>query len=92
MTLKEFPDAGGRRWTVWEVHPQQVDPAQRRAQGMTEVRPSYREGWLAFLCVELHEKRRLIPIPAGWAELRDDELARLCAAADAVPVPRGTVA
>ncbi len=84
VPLREFRDGGGRLWTAWEVQPQGVDKAHRRPHEMTEVRASHRAGWLAFLCSELHEKRRLIPIPGNWVEMREEELRRLCAAADEV--------
>jgi hypothetical protein len=36
---------------------------------------TYSDGWLCFECTD--EKRRLVPVPPGWARLSDDELAGL---------------
>jgi hypothetical protein len=40
-------------------------------------------GWLVFECER--EKRRLMPIPVGWAKLSDAELIVLCASAPVAP-------
>ncbi|HEX8695656.1 MAG TPA: hypothetical protein VF746_24795 [Longimicrobium sp.] len=52
--------------------------------------PDMAAGWLAFECPT--ERRRLVPIPAGWDALSDAELERLCERAQPSPgvrPPRG---
>lgn len=101
MAHREFVDAHGVRWQVWQVTPSSADrresPDRRAdARGRNERRkrrelrvrmePGFAQGWLVF--ESAHEKRRLHPIPDGWASRRDDELAALLA--DAVPAPNAT--
>lgn len=77
MALREFADARGNSWRVWETRP---------ASG--RLRDEFLHGWLTF---ERHERaagdaairRRLAPVPDGWADLPDDDLRRLCQAAQA---------
>jgi hypothetical protein len=45
-------------------------------------------GWLTFESLE--EKRRLIPIPAGWEDLNQQELRALCEKARRVAKNEGT--
>lgn len=93
MALREFRDEQGHRWRVWNVAPQ-VPPwmsgpapqGEGAADDLLAARrrltPGLEQGWL---CFENHvEKRRLSPIPAGWAEAGEEELRRLCAQARAV--------
>jgi hypothetical protein len=61
MALKEFMDARGQRWRVWDTVPD-------RAESLG----SFRAGWLTF--DNGAERRRLAPIPDGWAGLSDDRL------------------
>ena len=44
--------------------------------------PVLADGWLAFHAAT--ERRRLLPIPDGWMQMRESELAELCARADCV--------
>jgi hypothetical protein len=53
---------------VWETRPTSDN-----------VRPELRGGWLTF--EQGDARRRLAPIPDGWADLPDPELRRLCSAA-----------
>lgn len=69
-----------REWTVWDVFP--TFDARLRMSG--EAADHLVQGWLVFECDV--EKRRLGPIPEGWDELPDDDLARLLASA--APVRR----
>jgi hypothetical protein len=76
MTLRDVT-VDGDRWTVWEVWP----------QGFTgrRVRDELQAGWLA-----MHfdsQKRRVTPIPDGWVDWTDDELAN--AVREAKPAPGG---
>jgi hypothetical protein len=70
----------GREWTVWDVFP--TFDARMRMAG--EAADQLVQGWLVFECDI--EKRRLGPIPDGWDELPEHDLAALLASA--VPVRR----
>lgn len=63
--------------------PERRSEEERRVADTTRWMPPIRE-WLAFDSTE--EKRRLTPVPEGWEDLPDRELARLCS--EAVPVHR----
>lgn len=92
MAHREFRDEDGRSWQVWDVIPtlslaRAADedaqgppgdgPERRRSSraATSSVATEMRHGWLAFQCPD--EARRLAPIPAGWADLTDGELAVL---------------
>lgn len=62
MAYREFTDAGGVLWRVWDTYP------KREAA----VRPQYAKGWLGFECET--ERRRFAPVPRGWESATDDEL------------------
>jgi hypothetical protein len=64
MALREFIDAQGRHWRVWETVP-------ARAAGLGE----FRDGWLTF--DDGAERRRLAPVPEGWPDFTDARLAWL---------------
>lgn len=68
----------GREWTVWDVFP--TFDARMRMAG--EAADQLVQGWLVFECDI--EKRRLGPIPDGWDELPDHDLALLLASATPV--------
>jgi hypothetical protein len=72
MALREFVDAEGRQWRVWETVP-------ARAAGLGE----FRGGWLTF--DDGAERRRLAPVPDGWTELEDARLALLIRIAQPSP-------
>jgi hypothetical protein len=55
---------------------------RRRIDRRLSVSPEFRQGWLAFRAND--DRRRLTPIPVGWAGAPDDELERMCAAAPRV--------
>lgn len=87
MALREFADAGGRRWSVWEVNPDKAEAllspaASRRAAA--EPKPA----WLAFECQSPPQRKRLTPYPPDWEQLSDEELSLLCEQAPQVPVRR----
>lgn len=69
MASREFMDAAGERWLVWDTRP------------TTRVRlnPAFETGWLTFECGK--QLRRLAPMPQGWESLPDHELERLCRSA-----------
>lgn len=97
--MRELWDGHGVYWTVWEVVPESSE--RRRHAGTApgglerrrfnlgpraQVSPEFAEGWLAF---QSHaERRRLVPVPAGWEEMSDAELADLCASAMSSGPPR----
>jgi len=94
MSYRRFSDAQGGSWEAWEVHPTAVERrvnADRRAQPRGDIdRRRGHEfrlvipgelsgGWLAVQGSTA--KIRLSPIPNGWMNLSDRELAELVARA-----------
>jgi hypothetical protein len=93
MTYRELHDDDGRLWEVWEVRPaaierRQVEERRRMPREFADRRNSalslrllggMRDGWLTFQCGS--ERRRLAPIPEGWAALTDETLLALAAKA-----------
>lgn len=84
MSLRVVNDAAGIAWYVWHVLPDVLDVRSPLA-----VAPQYADGWLAFEPVEPPpgvpaEKRRLAPVPPGWATGPDDAVLGLLAAATPV--------
>jgi hypothetical protein len=77
MALREFEDASGRRWLVWDTVPAQVG-----ALG------EFAGGWLTF--DDGAERRRLAPVPEGWEAFPEPRLALLLRVAEA-PTPRKMV-
>ena len=99
MPHRIYRDAHGREWSVWDIHPQEVERTLRReghattaaaaalsARSRMAVSPDLIGGWLCFERADA--KRRLTPIPPGWHHLSDAELERLCEQAVAVPAAR----
>jgi len=94
MAHRQFRDEDGRAWEVWDVRPSRMVasetaditmPGQRPRHGTLLNLPSeLTGGWLAFKTDG--ESRRLAPIPASWAALADQDLARL--AREAKPISR----
>ena len=72
--VREFRDAAGVPWRVMEAEPHASGGSRQRY-----LPPEYQSGWLVFECAT--EKRRLAPIPEGWAALTERELAEVCARA-----------
>jgi hypothetical protein len=80
--LREFKDANGTPWKVWDVYPHSGRGA--RNQGATDsasavsALPSraLHEGWLVFECAR--EKRRLAPIPPEWETCEACVLEEFC--------------
>jgi hypothetical protein len=80
MANRSFKDASGVDWQAWDVIPGQHthDPGEARRHlpgGMAD-------GWLCFESGK--GKRRLTPIPEGWADVSDAELEALCRSATSV--------
>jgi hypothetical protein len=77
---RAFTDSLGVAWTVREITPGPMPPKLREMLG-DERR---RGGWLLFMS-EGGEKRRLAPVPRGWAGLSVRELEDFCIRARPVP-------
>ena len=60
---------------------------RRREEWRVRVSSGFEAGWLTFESEE--EKRRYAPVPAAWESMPDDQLARLCSAAQSAPKRRG---
>ena len=102
MPHRIYRDAQGREWSVWDIHPKEVELQLRRdgpattaaaaalaARSRMAVSPDLVSGWLCF--EGANAKRRLTPIPVGWHQLSDRELERLCEQAMVVQMPRRRV-
>ena len=98
---RHFTDVQGRMWVVWEVYPRLIERRmlrERRAAGRESIdrrhvfvgRPTLPRqilgGWLAFQ--NMHERRRVIPVPDGWHERSDRELRALLAQSTLSSRPR----
>jgi hypothetical protein len=91
MAHRAFRDADGRSWEVWDVQPSSVErraeraggkafvgrERRRRSEPRVRIGEEFRDGWLAFQSGR--DRRRLAPVPTGWAGLRDDQLIELLA-------------
>jgi hypothetical protein len=90
MAHRTIRDDAGIEWEVWEVRPSSTERrylADRRGiRRSTDERRTItmprlalpgqlRKGWLAFR--SRFERRRVAPVPAGWAALSEAELRRL---------------
>ncbi|HEX9085736.1 MAG TPA: hypothetical protein VF836_13435 [Gemmatimonadaceae bacterium] len=64
--------------------------SERRTTSQRRITLSegYGAGWLTF--ESLHEKRRLIPVPAHWEDLSQAELRALCESAKRIAKNEGT--
>lgn len=77
--MREFVDAKGRAWTVYEVQ------RQTRVRGPLDPLPKFfHAGWLVFEAEGGRRKRRLAPIPEDWRGRSDAELETLCGSATRV--------
>ncbi|MDB4906702.1 MAG: hypothetical protein JWO05_1486 [Gemmatimonadetes bacterium] len=89
MAHRSFQDAKGVEWQAWDVQPQSAErrrhdrrtgsrraPDRRHvASPRSKIDSEFAKGWLAFQCEG--EKRRLVPIPAGWHALPDEAMLEL---------------
>ena len=69
MAYREFRDSAGLTWRVWDTLP-------TRPQVMDAM---WRDGWLTFQSGSA--RRRLAPIPTGWADESPNRLELMCKAA-----------
>jgi hypothetical protein len=74
MPSKDFTDASGMTWRVWNTVP---------VSGAV-INPGFEKGWLTFES-DAGALRRLAPIPAGWEHLQPGRLVELLHAAKEVP-------
>lgn len=79
--LREFSDAGGRDWRVWEVKP----GASGRRTNPERYLGEYVNGWLAFECLQDEARRRLPNHPADWFGMVDTDLDKLLPQSVEVP-------
>ena len=80
--IRDFIDATGRLWHVWEVPPEQLSARARPGTYAGE----FEGGWLAFESGDGGERRRLPGYPRDWHHLPNDRIEALCR--DARPVTR----
>lgn len=80
MALREFTDANGASWKVWDVTADQIHPKTKAEDYMHDLA----DGWLVFEQADGEEKRRLCPYPDGWENGTDDDLRALLAQAEKV--------
>jgi hypothetical protein len=71
--LRDFRDAEGREWRVWEVRPGSTGLRINPERYLGE----YVKGWLAFECPRDEIRRRLPNHPADWFGMADTDLDRL---------------
>ena len=80
MALREIRDERGIQWQVWDTKPTLRIGEEEPGAHLHEDAVA---GWLTFQSAG--ERRRFYQVPAGWDELSDSDLSRLCE--HAVPVP-----
>ena len=73
MAVREFTDAAGTTWRVWQTRP---------TTDAVPI-PGYERGWLSFESSS-GTIRRLTPVPLDWERVSDVQLALLCRAATEV--------
>ena len=93
MAVRTVLDASGVEWQVWEVRPSWAG-RWTPAEGMSSVgaprpslAPQLEAGWLAFQSPQ-GERRRIVPIPAGWETLDERGLVRLLGRAEVQPTSK----
>jgi hypothetical protein len=83
MALREIRDERGIEWQVWDTRPTLRLGDEAAGAHLHEDAVA---GWLTFQSAT--ERRRFYQVPAGWEELSDGDLARLCEHAVAVQTSR----
>ena len=68
--MREFIDQDGRNWVVYAINDAAIE-----APGRRYLPDAFQQGWLVFESGE--RKLRLAPVPAGWSDLRDEQLVTL---------------
>ena len=80
--IREFVDASGTLWRVWEVPAEQLNARARPGPFAGD----FEGGWLAFESADASERRRLPGYPSDWYHLANENIEALCR--DAQPVTR----
>ena len=80
--IRDFIDADGQLWHVWEVPPEQLSARARPGTYAGD----FEGGWLAFESGDGAERRRLPGYPREWREMTNDRIEGLCR--EAKPVAR----
>lgn len=70
MAMRDLTDSTGTQWLVWDIRPEESHPITR----FEDYLQGFLDGWLVFETPDGRQRRRLHPIPKGWAELPDAEL------------------
>ena len=78
--IRDFVDADGKLWHVWEVPAEQLSARARPGTYAGE----FESGWLAFESGDGKERRRLPGYPRDWQRLPNERVEALCR--DAHPV------
>jgi hypothetical protein len=81
MAIREFKDASGREWRAWDVVPADFSARTNDEDFLATL---YYTGWIAFETTDGSDRRRLYPIPKGWSEVSDTDLAGLLGKAEVV--------
>jgi hypothetical protein len=71
--LREFRDAEGKEWRVWEVRP----GSSGRPTNPERYLGEYVKGWLAFELLQGDLRKRLPNHPPDWLRMADAELVQL---------------
>jgi hypothetical protein len=82
--LREFLDAAGKEWRVWEVKP----GASGRPTNPERYLGEYFKGWLAFECLGDEARKRLPDYPTEWFRMTEADLDQLLPRAVDVPKRR----
>lgn len=82
MAVRDFTDRKGRSWKAWDVRPEAIHPATKEEDFLAEA---FHSGWVVFENASGGEKRRLSPIPKGWATMSDADLEELSTQAVMIP-------
>ena len=82
--MREFKDEDGSNWVAYAINDAAIE-----APGRRYLPDAFQQGWLVFECGE--RKLRLAPVPAGWSDMRDEQLRELLSAAkpSMTTTPRG---
>ena len=81
--MRDLIDEAGLTWVAWDIRPEESHPITR----FEDYLQGYLDGWLVFETPDGRQRRRLHPIPRGWAELPDQELLALLHRAEPTRVP-----
>ena len=72
MPKRQFHDATGASWDVWDVRPSDARESSVPKTSILSLDPLLENGWLCFQAGP--ERRRFAPIPPAWWELPDGVL------------------